>query len=430
MAVWRTVEQKTHARHMALCSIETAYEWLRSQAPSNDAEARAGLWADPVYLLSDYVLYRRNDPLLDLALARWSRVPAVVKRVHHRGGGVVRMAAWSNMTEKFLTATGVWADTTALAALVAHGTLSELRAFAGNPMLNDQVLEDMFKRKGAFAGISDQRWQNLLLGVATNTRLSTPWKGTSGDISEFHYDQVFKYAWSIAETAPTTQRWAAVVLKVLTDCRMPYGLQDKAHDMIARWHVDPPHTPKIGNMGSYWTGPGFSLRSRLADLLEADGDLLRSNDLALRMSYFRRFDPKKYSDWPQLIRAEFAADTPDACLEAALDNQAIWKIEAGRMQLLTLSRECPDPKSWGDMMETHMYAVNRMKKKFPDIFAEHDYEYHEPPPPSLESKIDALTTQVSALSAVKTTKVGLSIVPWWAWLAAGAVGNRILLWLH
>lgn len=428
MSVWRTFEQKAHAAHMSRCSPDTAYEWLRSQAPSAGGDAQSGMWEDPVYLLSDYVLYRRRDPMIDLALARWSRVPKVVRRVFLRGSPVVRMAAWSNLTEKFLTYTGVWADKPELAALVSHGTLSELTTFASNPSLNNQVLGEMFQRGGAFEGISDTRWKHLLLGVATNPRLSTPWYGASSDISGYHYDKVFEQAWSIAGHAPTTGNWAYVVLKVLELCILPYGLRDKAPAMISRWYSDPPYKRQVGD---YWTGPGFSLRSRLADLLEANEVLRGSDDLPLRMSYFRRLNPRKEPGWPQLIRAEFATDAPDACLEAALENDALWQTDENRLHLLELCRECPDPKSRGNVLDSHRRAVTRMRKKSPGLIPEYDYEYREPPPPSLDSKMDAIAAQVTALSAIKPVKAsGLAAVPWWAWVMTGLVVGLLMPGLH
>lgn len=429
MTVWRSSEQKAHAARMALCSPETAFEWLRSQAPSTTAEVQAGLWSDPVFLLSDYVLCRRSDPQIDLALARWSRVPTVVRRVFNRGGSAVRLAAWSNPTEKFMTATGFWADKPELSALVAHGTLSELRAFAANPSLSDQVLESLFKRKGAFEGIADQRWRNLLLGMATNTRLSQPYPGHGGDgLAEYHHDQVFEFAWSIANEVPATQEWASVVWQVLRHCRLPHGLRDTAMSMVERWHVDPPRRP---GRGHYSSGPGFFLRSRLADLLQATDDMRDNDDLAIRMSYFRRFDPKKDAGWPQSIRAEFATDTPEGCIEAALENPALWTDEADRNHLRDLCRECPDPRDYCMMPDAYMRTLRRMKKERTGLIPEQDYEDHEEVPPSLDSKMDALAAQVAALSIKATIKKPVSgslvaSVPWWGWLIAGLSVGRLL----
>ena len=65
------------------------------------------------------------------------------------------------------------------------------------------------------------------------------------------------------------------------------------HASIARWRIDdkPVHAEKW-----YEMSPSFYLRSTIADLLEADDDLLGSDDLALRRSFYRRFQPCRYKN--------------------------------------------------------------------------------------------------------------------------------------
>jgi len=171
MTVWRKAEQKLHAAHVSLCSAEAAFEWLRSQAPtytdgtdySRDAESS----------LSEYVLFRRGGPLIDLGLARYARNQSIVRRVHQRGGSAVRLAAWSNVAGGTgYSASGIWAQKSDMACLARSGTLSEIKAFSGNPSISEGSIEDIVKRKDAFSGLTEGRWIKGLQGLSENPRMA------------------------------------------------------------------------------------------------------------------------------------------------------------------------------------------------------------------------------------------------------------------
>ena len=47
---------------------------------------------------------------------------------------------------------------------------------------------------------------------------------------------------------------------------------------------------------------GFDLRSRLADTLDPTEAMLRAKDAAIRSSFYRRFEPSKFSNWPKFAK--------------------------------------------------------------------------------------------------------------------------------
>src|SRR5207249_674770 len=98
-----------------------------------------------------------------------------------------------------------------------------------------------------------------------------------------------------------------VLNRLLYKAQPPGGFKKEVEQAIERWRIDP---PKKEDDRYYNPGHGFDLRSRLADLLEADERLLNSPDLALRQSFYRRFSPWKFKNWPTFIErdGEFAFD--------------------------------------------------------------------------------------------------------------------------
>ena len=107
------------------------------------------------------------------------------------------------------------------------------------------------------------------------------------------------------------------------------------------------------------------MRTRIADLLKPDAALLTSTDAALRASFYRRFDPRRTSDW-----AKFAERDGEVFLEAALMNALIWKSEVDREALSQLCWDHPDPKSNMDMPNYFRARERIMQSEHPDWFSD------------------------------------------------------------
>ena len=97
-------------------------------------------------------------------------------------------------------------------------------------------------------------------------------------------------------------------------------------------------------------------------MLKADDALLHAKDAALRQSFYRRFNPSTYKNWP-----EFVADG-EVFFNGTLRNDNIWRKEETREVIGRLCWDHPDPKSNMDMPRMYNGIEEHMQKKHPEWF--------------------------------------------------------------
>ena len=150
------------ATFLSQCSEREARDWLKNRPV--DYSTVFGIPRTPTgsHVL-EYILYRRNLPLIDLALAEHGRSKSVLERVFKRASLSTRVVACAN-------ASLFYGDTlresvfrnieegTLLRHIVARGSLAELRAVCENPDL-----------EGGWYGYTVGRWEG--------------WEDQQGDIS-------------------------------------------------------------------------------------------------------------------------------------------------------------------------------------------------------------------------------------------------------
>jgi hypothetical protein len=231
---------------------------------------------------------------------------------------------------------------------------NELCALFSNPTLSDDTLVKVLERKAPFDALIDTQFESIVIALAKNPRMSTPYDETFLDgYSDYSYHKVFSAAWRLAETVPVTPRWANVLYHLLNTCVPPRDVGALA--MISRWYFPTESADQID--------AGFFLRSRLADLLAADKALLGSRDPALRFSFYRRFRPTDFPSW-----FKFAETDGEHFLDSALDNPNLWRLEGDRETLRRLSWNHPDPHSDLVMVNRFRAVEERMRQQRPEWF--------------------------------------------------------------
>jgi hypothetical protein len=344
-----TVAQIIDVKFLSLCPPGEAVAWLK--------EKRAGVTKLNSLFRSDFsfqeqALALRNDPYIDFGLARYGMNTDAAKEVYARGDTAIRLTflayfpngGFATIFERFELADE------------PPTSVGELSALAINPSLSDTIFEQCFEKKGVFEGLSEDDYQTILVAIADNKRLMTPYDDSFLDgFSDYMYHKVFSAAWELTAVVPNTPKWANVMYHLLYRCLPPVGFDPKP--VLSRWMFarDADKDPKDA---------GFYLRSRLADLLDADDDLLKSPDGALRESFYKRFRPSKYPKW-----ATFVKDT-NIFLEAALWNEHLWRTNELRGILSRLCWDHPDPHSSMDMPNMFRGHEPRMREKHPEWFAD------------------------------------------------------------
>lgn len=367
----RDYEKRITETFLSNCSPDKAYEWL-----SANAEALVGVGVSRLWDLKrerkvlEYLLMRRKNPLIDLGLAQFGCTPYVLRTVFSRGGAGVRCGILANpllFDHELLSEDPV----INLKAVAKRGNRRELEALALNSHLPDSFYEDLVNRKGHCSELSDHDHKIMLYRLGENPRLSASYDDTYLDgYKDYKYHSVFTAVWQLAATVPATQEWAAVLVHLLHKAKPPIGLKD-IPQIIERWKIDP---PRKDDDRYYNPSYGFDLRSRLADLLEADDGLLSAEDPALRHSFYRRFSPQKYKNWPEFLQKD-----GEDFVQEAIQNTALWKSAEERERLKKVTWDSPDPSS--DMMMPNVFRAREKshREEHPEWFHAEDDEYSTEP---------------------------------------------------
>lgn len=321
--------------------------------------------------LEEYVLLRRADRLIDIGLARYGHTERAIRGAYRRGGAACRIAAWSNVAARGSSLmTDIWANESDLSRLAERGTNHQLMTMAGNPALGDSVLSSLIGRKEYFAVLTNKRWAACMIGLSKNPRLREeygPDRPMDG-YAEHTYNRVFRDAWGLAVTLPTEQQWAALLTQLLRNCCIPYGMDKEAEAILARWRIDRERKPEDKY---YNPGSSFYLRSRLADLLKPDAVLLTSEDRTVRLSFWKRFDPRQHTGWVDDMRRVFEAESEmDAheVLMAAMWNERLWQSEELRETLRAMCWSAPDRRHDMQMPNTYKGFLRKYAREHSEWF--------------------------------------------------------------
>lgn len=358
-------ELRIYAAYLSHCSPEAAYTWLEQRATKTDA-VRSWLFRDfsdirehKAAALLEWLLLRRKHSLIDLGIAHFGRAPSMVKKAYARGRVGVRCAAWCNAVVApssilpRLSPGLSWYTHEDLRNLVERGTFAEVTALASNPSIGDELLVELIKRSGAFSRLSNAKYIRALMALGENPRLSGKYRDDDEITDPFvyvSYRSPFRAAWELTKVVPTTQDWAAVLNILFRNIREePIEAVDSA---IARWRIDEDGRPA-----------SFFLRRRLADLKLADQTLLESDDPALRQSFYKRFDPRQFKEWPKGFELD-----GELFIEAAVLNNHLWQTKNERNRLREL---CDQHGSLSANYRNPFHAIDDRLR------AEHPEWYHD-----------------------------------------------------
>jgi hypothetical protein len=381
----RGYEEIIQQAELTIMPPELVAEFLKLRAGQSwEAKCNDQNLYDPVDEQAEQALRGRNDPLIDLALARYGRNINIVSELFHAAnpGSAIRMACLSNQAiddtwnPLFLQfPLGLMnGEPDQMAVWLQSASNNELHALFQNTSLSDTFLCDLLNRSGSWNLIDDDKLCGFVSMLRRNSRLRTPRQSSFIDgWTEHKYNSVFDAAWKLAETAPTTEEWAnalgplyEVILPVTSTISDPLALAD-------RWREAPSTvTSEQGHQADY-LGQKERVRKGLARLALSKNrdllpELLSSADIAFRASAYAFGDLNAAE-----IRAAYERDGPLACYEA-IENTDLWRRRPTRWALHEIS--------WGvtrNDKHSNFAAVNRFnwimedtRKRNPDWFADEE----------------------------------------------------------
>lgn len=392
--------------YLTVCSGQAAYEWLekRHQVTIERGKSSRGYVKffrdicddeyEPIY---DYLLVRRNDKLIDLGIAQFGYLPLSVRKVFHRGNTGVRCAALQNPYVSWPSNDSYdegWIRKSDVMNLLKCSKKIEIEALIHNEHLPKTFFKEVFSRVGCFKDLSNSMYEYIL-----NQLLYNPWfselhrerlSRSTNVFDRLELDDIYNLAWKLVDNLEVNKDNASLLYWLLINSSTTYDSK-KAYDTIKRWRIDEQewdaweqreknHLDEFYKLGSQQIDSEIEqrktaekkdtcfssakLRSIIADSLEANDDLLNSNDIGLRLSFYRRFSPEIYSDWTSFVENDGVL-----AFEAFLDNTVIWKNADTRANLYNVASKVK--KSSGrfyDGLERYYLYSSIMEDKNPYWF--------------------------------------------------------------
>lgn len=420
------------AEFLSHCSPDEARHWLKSRPVEY-----SGVFGHPEtpsdsHVL-EYVLYRRDLPLIDLALAEYGRSRSVLERVYRRGSSGVKVTACSNpslFNGDKLGGFDFWNQTGAkLWHIVRKGPLPELRAVCENPGMSSGFYESLLsswegdKDSERLSGrpLSSERFKNVLHFLSGNPRVSQSredskeryyWDGHS----EWQYDRLFDKGWLLAEIVPVDNEWALALSKLYRNLRSSGDVYDDVGSVLERWRSD---AELIGS-------PTVNLREEIAaKLLKPSIDMLQSDDPAIRNAFYRTFDPESKEfrrlDWTQWLQRD------EHCKIWLDTNQRIWRSSEGRERLAELETymSLNDLNSSADLGFSKQ-REDMYRKEHPEWFSDEVYEEDEILSEDDETQMSRRMADLErSINKLAETTAEHRPIGWFWILAAALIGSMV-----
>jgi hypothetical protein len=217
-------------------------EFLKTRAAQTNDERRD----DGVDEEFEAALHGRNDPLINLALARYGQFNASVLPLFKGGepSSAIRLAVLANtvLGGQFFSRLPValFGSPEQTAVWLATAPDAEISALFSNPKLDDSFLRDLLEGSRPWDSIPEERLAVFVESLVRNERMRTPYDDSFMDgYSEYSYGSVFNAAWMLAERMPVNERWSRALCWLYDRMQTDAVSINKPLELAARWHPDP-----------------------------------------------------------------------------------------------------------------------------------------------------------------------------------------------
>ncbi len=364
---------------------EGVYEWLKDHA------ARTTAYTGELDDSADLALLGRNEPLVDFALARFTRnaetAKALMSKTKDRGpldfkARGTRLAVLSNEY--------VGLQMSAMPGLLFsdhyEGVIDflktadepELCALFGNRSLSEKFIEDFLLLKAPWTALDEHRQFVAGMALARNPRMRQKYDGPMDGYAEYTHNTVFHAAWGLAETAPVNRDWAHFLADLLDGMPESWNQKDPM-PVLERWHppLEEVKTVGVGDVDdvarSGYLGIYQMVRQAIAQAALENGkfklsEMLTSDDPAIRAAGYAK---GKMS--PEQITAAYERDK-NLAVNSMQSNVYLWRYERTRAALRRASWDISSyNNSYLDSANAYDQWEAKHRKENPDWFAdEHD----------------------------------------------------------
>lgn len=408
------------------------YRWY-SQRPRERDYILWQIECSPAQNIIDYLAFRRRDPLIDLALARFGFSRTVLQRVYRRAPLSTRVALCRNpelLTGRlgrhyvpFRPERGHFTQ-----SLVENGTDDEIRAFCSCPDYWDGVYTLLLQ---SFEGlplegdverpkVREARFEIILHTLSMNKRMRTdrqdgPRHQYRDGGSDYDYSKPFHAAWELASHLPASRRWAELLSRLYENLPRSWHTPEEIEPLLEKW-ASPPQQEPEGD-ANHKHDPFRDVRAfLLARHFRPERSWLDHIDPAYRQAFLERYDPQALG-MQEFDPLEVDLD-PIIVFSQLEKNEELWRIPRGRSDIRSAARSAEYFEvRWASDRYARMEADYRAKH--PDWFDAEDENFElvgdapEPAATNLQARwiIDSLAAlkraQTTVLAFVMSLVVGM-----------------------
>ena len=371
------------AYELTVRSPGEVYEWL-SKRPQDSRDAEPD-WDDE----TEIALLSRNEPLIELGLARYSTCHSILRSIFNsrQGDGEAdtavrltllrhgRCSRFANNEFPQLLFEGGDREL-AMASWLSVASENEISALFSNPELSNDFLLAFFAQQEVWAAIAEENRHVAIRAFADNPRCSETYPSRDfGGYDSDKYKAVFTAAWKLAETVETTLDWA-VTLAVMFGRLAAGGHVEGAQSIAMRWVCHDPDEQRNAAKGGYlsfWqqirkrlSAPDRSLTGEQRD------EYLKCDDIAVRAAAYEygEFTPDEIKGLGENEKA--------LLVNCLLDNPHMWQNKDLRGAINALCWEVDTANEGGVWNSLTQYHCNseEWSKNHPDWFKdENNAEY-------------------------------------------------------
>lgn len=371
------------AYELSIRSPQEVYEWL-SHRPQDTSEVERD-WDEE----TEMALLGRNEPLIELGLARYSNNHSRLRRIftnrlgQAEGDTAIRLTLLcygrSSKPAAYEFPQLLFEDRggkVAMTSWLTTASENDISALFSNPALSKNFLLNFFEQKEVWEAITEENRHVAIRAFNAKSWFSEscPSPGLGGYVED-EFRAVFTAAWKLVETVDTTLDWATT-LAVMVGRMSWIGPGKDARIVATRWAGPDPakeeNTAKLGHL-TCWQ----QIRRRLfapgrSPPTEPRDEYLKSDDIAVRaVGYaYCQFTPEEVK--------VLGADERALVLNCLFDNPSMWRNKELRGAVYDLCWELDAANEGGtwDNLSRYHCLVKEWSEMLPEWFEdENNAEY-------------------------------------------------------
>jgi len=322
-------KEKLEAYRLIHLDDDQAIKWLEDNRLRERPRGFLTIEEDESRKVAEYIWHKRNNPSLNLAIAKYGTHIPTLKRIYNNSsesfywGGIpnystkikkkenrfLRLAALTNVfvgpKEGLIFYKPAFLSLKDLISILQEYPKSKdlIEAYFNNPHIPRDSLSQIIKREEDFAFISDDLHIYIIYYISQNPIVEKPRDSSYIDgWAEYSHNKLFFDLWGLFSTVPVTESWASVLCEIVGNTHLPFVGEELTVELFNRWQIEDENgdedEDEDENEDLNPTSYSFWLRFALAKLIFKEAhdekrEYISPNheDKAIRLAYYNSCKP-------------------------------------------------------------------------------------------------------------------------------------------